>query len=61
MTSLFGGASKKIQQVQAVSPTVQDTGQDDAKAQVGRASLYLTSPQGVLDPQKKVSGRLLGN
>lgn len=60
MTTLFGGG-KKPSAPTVAQPTVQDTGQSNAAAQVGRASLYLTSPQGVLDPTKTASGRLLGN
>lgn len=59
MTSLFGGG--KSAPAPQAAPTVQDAGQASAAAVIGRQSLYLTSPQGTLDPTKTASGKLLGN
>ena len=61
MSSIFGGGSKQQAPTQIVSPQVADTGQDNAKRKIGRASLYLTSPQGDLNPASTTSGKLFGN
>lgn len=63
MSALFGGGSKSQGPSQIIPPKVEQPGAGDAvaKKQIGRASLFLTSPQGILDPATTASGKLLGN
>lgn len=60
LSGMFGG-KKDPQPTQMQPPPVADKGQEDAKRKLGRASLYMTSPQGDLNQANTTSGRLLGN